>query len=150
MRRFLGCLCALLLSVSPHAELRIGVTVEPVRQLHFLPVKAMQDRAKAGSRGVTLQVEDSASDVVRQLSQVESFISQKVDAIIVAQRTPQPPARSARRSSPPVSPSCTCNSRPEVDNLPPAGCSSADESPDGKPLRCSTWPRKWAAKATWR
>ena len=83
MRRFLGCLCALLLSVSAHAELRIGVTVGQYDNYISYLVKAMQDRAKQVPGGVTLQVEDSASDVVRQLSQVESFISQKVDAIII-------------------------------------------------------------------
>jgi len=43
----------------------------------------MDKKAKSLPDGVTLQFEDARSDVVKQLSQVESFISQKVDALIV-------------------------------------------------------------------
>jgi inositol transport system substrate-binding protein len=43
----------------------------------------MDKKAKSLPDGVNLQFEDARSDVVKQLSQVESFISQKVDAIIV-------------------------------------------------------------------
>ncbi|ACO81104.1 Periplasmic substrate-binding protein of sugar ABC transporter [Azotobacter vinelandii CA] len=39
--------------------------------------------ARAKAEGVEVQFEDSRNDVVKQLSQVESFISQKVDAVIV-------------------------------------------------------------------
>ncbi|MCK9799139.1 sugar ABC transporter substrate-binding protein [Pseudomonas sp. MAFF 302030] len=119
MRRFLGCLCALLLSVSAHAELRIGVTVGQYDNYISYLVKAMQDRAKQVPGGVTLQVEDSASDVVRQLSQVESFISQKVDAIIV---NPADTAATRKISEKVIAagiPLVYMNSRPEVDNLPP-------------------------------
>jgi inositol transport system substrate-binding protein len=43
----------------------------------------MDKKAKSYPEGVQLQFEDARSDVVKQLSQVESFISQKVDAIVV-------------------------------------------------------------------
>ena len=45
----------------------------------------MDKHAKAYPKGdgVQLQFEDARADVVKQLSQVENFISQKVDAIIV-------------------------------------------------------------------
>jgi inositol transport system substrate-binding protein len=45
--------------------------------------ESMDQKAKSYPEGVQLQFEDARSDVVRQLSQVESFISQKVDAIVV-------------------------------------------------------------------
>ena len=118
MRRFLGCLCALLLSVSAHAELRIGVTVGQYDNYISYLVKAMQDRARQVPGGVTLQVEDSASDVVRQLSQVESFISQKVDAIIV---NPADTAATRKISEKVLAagiPLVYMNSRPEVETLP--------------------------------
>ncbi|MHC8380600.1 sugar ABC transporter substrate-binding protein [Pseudomonas sp. LB3P14] len=118
MRRFLGCLCALLLSVSAHAELRIGVTVGQFDNYISYLVKAMQDRAKQVPGGISLQVEDSGSDVVRQLSQVESFISQKVDAIIV---NPADTAATRQISEKVIAagiPLVYMNSRPEVDILP--------------------------------
>ncbi|MFD2838704.1 sugar ABC transporter substrate-binding protein [Azotobacter vinelandii] len=49
--------------------------------------------AKAKSDGVEIQFEDSRNDVMKQLSQVESFISQKADALIV-----QPVDTAATRS----------------------------------------------------
>jgi inositol transport system substrate-binding protein len=45
--------------------------------------ESMDSKAKSYPDGVKLQFEDARSDVVKQLSQVESFISQKVDAIVV-------------------------------------------------------------------
>jgi len=45
--------------------------------------ESMDKKAKSYPDGVQLQFEDARSDVVKQLSQVESFISQKVDAIVV-------------------------------------------------------------------
>ena len=118
MRRFLGCLCALLLSVSAHAELRIGVTVGQYDNYISYLVQAMQDRAKQVPGGARLQVEDSGSDVVRQLSQVESFISQKVDAIIV---NPADTAATRKISEKVIAagiPLVYMNSRPEVETLP--------------------------------
>ena len=51
---------------------------------NFLTVlrNGMQDYAK-GLDGVTLQVEDAQNDVGKQLNQIQNFIAQKVDAIIV-------------------------------------------------------------------
>lgn len=118
MRRFLGCLCAMLLSVSAHAELRIGVTVGQYDNYISYLVQAMQDRAKQVPGGARLQVEDSGSDVVRQLSQVESFISQKVDAIIV---NPADTAATRKISEKVIAagiPLVYMNSRPEVEALP--------------------------------
>jgi len=51
---------------------------------NFLTVlrNSMIDYAKSKS-GVTLQVEDAQNDVSKQLSEIQNFIAQKVDAIIV-------------------------------------------------------------------
>src|SRR5437667_3592645 len=51
---------------------------------NFLTVlrNGMQDYAKTLD-GVNLQVEDAQNDVAKQLSQMQNFIAQKVDAIIV-------------------------------------------------------------------
>ena len=50
---------------------------------NFLTVlrNGMQDYAKTLD-GVNLQVEDAQNDVAKQLSQMQNFIAQKVDAII--------------------------------------------------------------------
>ncbi|WP_296248039.1 sugar ABC transporter substrate-binding protein [Pseudomonas sp. UBA4194] len=67
------------------ADLKIGVAMAQFDDAWLTYLReSMVARAKADPAGVTLQFEDARADVVRQLSQVESFISQKVDAIIVA------------------------------------------------------------------
>ena len=72
----------LLLMGSAQAE-NIGVSMAKFDD-NFLTVlrNSMIDYAKSKS-GVTLQVEDAQNDVSKQLSEIQNFIAQKVDAIIV-------------------------------------------------------------------
>ena len=66
------------------ADLKIGVSMSQFDDTWLTYLReSMDKKAKSLPDGVTLQFEDARSDVVKQLSQVESFISQKVDAIIV-------------------------------------------------------------------
>ncbi|MFW9269020.1 sugar ABC transporter substrate-binding protein [Pseudomonas sp. D2-30] len=66
------------------ADLKIGVSMSQFDDTWLTYLReSMDKKAKALPDGVTLQFEDARSDVVKQLSQVESFISQKVDALIV-------------------------------------------------------------------
>ncbi|AKA25064.1 sugar ABC transporter substrate-binding protein [Pseudomonas chlororaphis] len=66
------------------ADLRIGVSMSQFDDTWLTYLRESMDRkAKSLPDGVTLQFEDARADVVKQLSQVESFISQKVDAIVV-------------------------------------------------------------------
>ncbi|AVU74591.1 MULTISPECIES: sugar ABC transporter substrate-binding protein [Pseudomonas] len=66
------------------ADLKIGVSMSQFDDTWLTYLReSMDSKAKSLPDGVTLQFEDARSDVVKQLSQVESFISQKVDAIIV-------------------------------------------------------------------
>jgi len=66
------------------AEMRIGVSMSQFDDTWLTYLReSMDKKAKAYPDGVQLQFEDARSDVVKQLSQVESFISQKVDAIVV-------------------------------------------------------------------
>ncbi|MGY4495356.1 substrate-binding domain-containing protein [Pseudomonas sp. TE3610] len=112
------CCCALMLSFAAHAELKVGVAVGKYDNYVAYLVKAMQDRAKVIPGGVTLQVEDANSDVVRQLSQVESLISQKVDAIVV---NPADAAATKGITDKVLAagiPLVYMNTRPEVDQLP--------------------------------
>jgi len=73
---------SLLVSSTAMAELNFGVSMAQFDDnwLTYLR-ESMADKAK--EEGVQLQFEDARSDVVKQLNQVQSFISQKVDAIIV-------------------------------------------------------------------
>src|SRR5882724_3455006 len=72
----------MLLMGSAQAE-NIGVSMAKFDD-NFLTVlrNSMIDYAK-GKSGVTLQVEDAQNDVSKQLSEIQNFIAQKVDAIIV-------------------------------------------------------------------
>ncbi|MBX8470736.1 MULTISPECIES: sugar ABC transporter substrate-binding protein [Pseudomonas] len=66
------------------ADMKIGVSMSQFDDTWLTYLReSMDKKAKSYPDGVKLQFEDARSDVVKQLSQVESFISQKVDAIVV-------------------------------------------------------------------
>lgn len=68
------------------ADLKIGVSMSAFDDTFLTYLREDMDKqAKSYPKGdgVQLQFEDARADVVKQLSQVENFISQKVDAIIV-------------------------------------------------------------------
>ena len=77
-------LSLMLASGAALADLKIGVSMSQFDDTWLTYLReSMDKKAKSMPDGVTLQFEDARSDVVKQLSQVESFVSQKVDAIIV-------------------------------------------------------------------
>lgn len=84
-RKFrLTCATAMLLALPAMAQAAdIGVSMALFDD-NFLTVlrNGMQDYA-AKQDGVTLQVEDAQNDVSKQLSQIQNFVAQGVDAIIV-------------------------------------------------------------------
>lgn len=83
MKRILiGLAAATLISNAAFAE-KIGVSMAKFDD-NFLTVlrNGMADYAKT-KPGVTLQIEDAKNDVSKQLSEVQNFIANKVDAIIV-------------------------------------------------------------------
>ena len=68
------------------ADLKIGVSMSAFDDTFLTYLREDMDKqAKSYPKGdgVQLQFEDARADVVKQLSQVENFISQNVDAIIV-------------------------------------------------------------------
>ncbi|HWA47913.1 MAG TPA: sugar ABC transporter substrate-binding protein [Dongiaceae bacterium] len=83
MKRFLLGFAVLLAMSSPSLAANIGVSMAKFDD-NFLTVlrNGMQDYA-ATKDGVSLQVEDAQNDVSKQLSQIQNFIAQGVDAIIV-------------------------------------------------------------------
>lgn len=85
MKRILlaGAALALAAGAAPATSAEIGVSMAKFDD-NFLTVlrNGMQDYA-AKQDGVSLQVEDAQNDVSKQLSQIENFAAQGVDAIIV-------------------------------------------------------------------
>lgn len=86
MKRLLAACAAVLLAAAPvpaMAKTTVGVTMALFDD-NFLTLlrQAMADHAKA-MPDVDVQFQDAQGDVGRQLSQVQNFIAQKVDAIIV-------------------------------------------------------------------
>lgn len=118
---FRRLLLALVLASLPGlslAELRIGVTVGNLDNYIAYLVRAMQDRANQVEGGASLQVEDSASDVVRQLGHVENFIAQKVDVLIVNPADTAATRKITQRATAAGIPLVYLNSRPEVESFP--------------------------------
>lgn len=107
-----------LLGAHAYAELRIGVAVAQYDNYIAYLVRAMQDRAAEIPGGATLNLEDAGGDVVRQIGQVENFISQGVDAIIVNPADTAATAKITERVVAAGIPLVYLNSRPEVDSFP--------------------------------
>ncbi|NWB45143.1 sugar ABC transporter substrate-binding protein [Pseudomonas gingeri] len=84
MRRYTLLFATLLLLFSQWASAgyRIGVSIARVDD-NFMTYVRNGLEAAAKQEGVQIQFEDAQGDVVRQLNQVEGFLSQKVDAVIV-------------------------------------------------------------------
>lgn len=84
MRRCKLLFATLLLLLSPWAvaDYRIGVSIARVDDNFMTYVRNGLDAA-AKKENVQIQFEDAQGDVVRQLNQVQGFINQKVDAVIV-------------------------------------------------------------------
>ena len=72
----------LLFSQWTFAAYRIGVSIARVDDNFMTYVRTGLDAA-ARQQDVQIQFEDAQGDVVRQLNQVEGFLNQKVDAVIV-------------------------------------------------------------------
>lgn len=86
--RFTALALSLMLGsgVACAADLKVGVSMSAFDDTFLTYLREDMDKqAKSYPKGdgVQLQFEDARADVVKQLSQVENFISQKVDAIIV-------------------------------------------------------------------
>ena len=103
MKRILLALAAASVLSSPAFAAKIGVSMDKFDD-NFLTVlrNSMAEYAKT-QPGVTLQIEDAKDDVSKQLSQVQNFIANGVDAIIVNPSTLRPQAPSPRL---PPTPGC--------------------------------------------
>jgi inositol transport system substrate-binding protein len=83
MKRILLALAASAAMMASAQAANIGVSMALFDD-NFLTVlrNGMQDAAKTKA-GMTLQVEDATNDIGKQLNQIQNFIAQKVDGIIV-------------------------------------------------------------------
>ena len=83
MKRLLIALAAATVLLSPAFAAKIGVSMDKFDD-NFLTVlrNSMADYAKT-LPGVSVQIEDAKDDVSKQLSQVQNFIANGMDAIIV-------------------------------------------------------------------
>ncbi|MCW6510091.1 sugar ABC transporter substrate-binding protein [Lichenifustis flavocetrariae] len=78
---FLALSATVAFSAAAHAT-TIGVTMDKFDD-NFLTSVRNAIAAEGKAQGVTLQFEDAQDDTGKQLSQIQNFIAQKVDAIIV-------------------------------------------------------------------
>ena len=82
LRKLLCAAFALSLTPLALADYRIGVSIAKVDDNFMTYVRRNLEEA-GKTQKVSLQFEDAQGDVVRQLNQVQGFINQKVDAVIV-------------------------------------------------------------------
>jgi inositol transport system substrate-binding protein len=78
--RFALCLAVALLPAAHAATLGVSMALFDD---NFLTAVRASMQARAAQRHASIQFEDAQSDIGRQLNQVENFIAQRVDAIIV-------------------------------------------------------------------
>ena len=79
----IGVVLALSVSARAWAETRIGVAMATFDNPYLTTLRHHLDAKAKTLPTVSLQYEDGRGDVVQQLNQVQAFINQKVDAIIV-------------------------------------------------------------------
>ncbi|KPC27940.1 Sugar ABC transporter periplasmic sugar-binding protein [Pseudomonas syringae pv. cilantro] len=119
MRRCTLLFATLLVFLSQWAvaDYRIGVSIARVDDNFMTYVRnGLADAAK--KENVQIQFEDAQGDVVRQLNQVQGFLNQKVDAIIVLPVDTSATANITRASVEAKIPLVYVNRHPDERNLP--------------------------------
>ena len=74
----------LLLTGCAYGKARLGVSIAQFDDNFLMSVREAMARRAAAADAVEIQFQDAQGDVGRQLSQVQNFIAQRVDAIILA------------------------------------------------------------------
>lgn len=103
------------------ADIKVGVSMSAFDDTFLTYLREDMDKqAKSYPKGdgVQLQFEDARADVVKQLSQVENFISQKVDAIIVNPVDTASTANIIKAATAATIPLVFVNRRPDQKDLP--------------------------------
>ena len=107
----------LLLSQSSFAAYRIGVSIARVDD-NFMTYVRTGLEAAATQQDVQIQFEDAKGDVVRQLNQVEGFLNQNVDAVIVLPVDTAATANITRAAAASNTPLVYVNRHPDERTLP--------------------------------
>ena len=82
MKRLLIAFAAFATLMTSAMAQRIGVTLSAFEHLFLVKVREAM-AAKAKEMGVEIQFEDASGDIGRQLNQIQNFITQRMDAIII-------------------------------------------------------------------
>ncbi|MGA9703953.1 sugar ABC transporter substrate-binding protein [Pseudomonas sp.] len=107
----------LLFSQFTFAAYRIGVSIARVDD-NFMTYVRTGLEAAAKQQDVQIQFEDAQGDVVRQLNQVEGFLNQKVDAVIVLPVDTAATANMTRAAVAAKTPLVYVNRHPDQRSLP--------------------------------
>ncbi len=103
---------------QPASATTIGVTMDKFDDNFLTSVRnAITDEAKA--KGISIQVEDANDDTGKQISQIQNFIAQKVDAIIVNPVDTSATPKMTQLATAAKIPLVYVNRKPEDKQLPP-------------------------------
>jgi len=112
-----ACLCLSVLAPAAQAQ-RIAVSVANTGPWLSLVSRGMTTYA-ASQKGLDLKLHDAQDDIARQLNQIQNFIAQKVDAIIVVTVDTQATPRMTQLASAAGIPLVYVNHPPAEGKLPP-------------------------------
>ena len=149
MNRYALIVASLLLLFSPwsFADYRIGVSIARVDDNFMTYVRNGLDTA-AKQQGVQIQFEDAQGDVVRQLNQVEGFLNQKVDAVIVLPMDTSATANITRAAVAAKTPLVYVNRHPDERTLPKGVVTVASNDIEAGQLQMRFLAEKLGGKGT--
>ncbi len=149
MNRYALIVASLLLLFSPwsFADYRIGVSIARVDDNFMTYVRNGLDTA-AKQQGVQIQFEDAQGDVVRQLNQVEGFLNQKVDAVIVLPVDTSATANITRAAVAAKTPLVYVNRHPDERTLPKGVVTVASNDIEAGQLQMRFLAQKLGGKGT--
>lgn len=118
LRNLLCAAFAFALTPLALADYRIGVSIAKVDDNFMTYVRRNLEEAGKAEK-ISLQFEDAQGDVVRQLNQVQSFLAQNVDAVIVLPVDTAATVNITRAATTAKVPLVYVNRRPDDPKLPP-------------------------------
>ncbi|MGI4982269.1 MAG: sugar ABC transporter substrate-binding protein [Janthinobacterium lividum] len=130
MLQSLALMASLATPLAAHAE-KVGMSLASSNLFLVVMRNGMADYAKT-LPNVTVQFEDAQNDVAKQLNQVQNFIAQKVDAIIVNPVDSDSTPKMSRLAAAAGIPIVYVNEQPGDKTLPPkASFVGSDEADSG-------------------
>jgi len=140
MKRLAVACAVMLLAATPAFATNIGVSMALFDD-NFLTILRNTMAEHAKTLGVDIQFQDAQADIGRQLSQVQNFVSQKVDAIIVNPADTSATKNITEAASKAGIPLVYINRKPDEKMLPAkVGFVGSDEVQAGR-LQMASWSR---------